>query len=177
LVYLLCEAALICSILVGAVHSFVETAAERKAAAPLPGAAGTAATACLGLAGLMGLLAMTLLLFQCYLIGRGETTWEHLRRERLNAAEQLPPTFRPYDRGNAALNCVAFLLGEASKMRSWSAMAPNLSAMPNVRVALASQLESQATIGAGQGVCVECADASSESLSKAGGGTSVVDHQ
>ncbi len=30
---------------------------------------------------------------------RGETTWEKLRREQLNAAAQLPPSARPYDRG------------------------------------------------------------------------------
>ena len=36
---------------------------------------------------------------QCALVLRGETTWERLRREQLNAAAQLPPDARPYDRG------------------------------------------------------------------------------
>ena len=48
-----------------------------------------------------------LLLFQCALILRGETTWEHLRRERINAAEQLPPDARPYDLG-PLVNLITF---------------------------------------------------------------------
>ena len=40
-----------------------------------------------------------LLVFQFGLLWRGETTWERLRREQLNAAAQLPPNERPYDRG------------------------------------------------------------------------------
>ena len=37
------------------------------------------------------LAALVLLAFQCALIVRGETTWEHLRRDTLNAAAGLPP--------------------------------------------------------------------------------------
>ena len=55
----------------------------------------------------MGLAALVLLAFQCALIVRGETTWEHLRRDTLNAAAGLPPLVRPFDRG-AARNILAF---------------------------------------------------------------------
>ena len=44
---------------------------------------------------------------QGVLLVRGETTWEHLRREQLNASAQLPPELRPYDRG-PLLNVLAF---------------------------------------------------------------------
>ena len=50
------------------------------------------------------------ILFQCGLIARGETTWEHLRRERINAAAKLPPDMRPYDRGPLR-TCAGFWLG------------------------------------------------------------------
>ena len=84
------------------------------ASPPEPAAAGAAhvgrvlaACACALLCLLMGLAALVLLAFQCALIVRGETTWEHLRRDTLNAAAGLPPLVRPFDRG-AARNILAF---------------------------------------------------------------------
>ena len=53
------------------------------------------------------LATTTLLVFQLVLLWRGETTWERLRREQLNAAAQLPPDERPYDRGPLR-NCMIF---------------------------------------------------------------------
>ena len=55
----------------------------------------------------IGLAALTLLVFQLALMLRGETTWEHLRREQLNSSLNLPPQLRPFDRG-AAFNALAF---------------------------------------------------------------------
>ena len=55
----------------------------------------------------IGLAALTLLVFQLALMLRGETTWEHLRREQLNSSLNLPPQLRPYDRG-ALTNALAF---------------------------------------------------------------------
>jgi palmitoyltransferase len=72
--------------------------------------AGAAALACVVLSVTMGALATILLSFQCGLVARGETTWEHLRRDRLNVAAQLPPHVRPYDRGVWA-NCASFICG------------------------------------------------------------------
>ena len=78
------------------------------ASPPEPAAAGAAhvgrvlaACACALLCLLMGLAALVLLAFQRALIVRGETTWEHLRRDTLNAAAGLPPLVRPFDRGAA----------------------------------------------------------------------------
>ena len=42
----------------------------------------------------IGLAALTLLVFQLALMLRGETTWEHLRREQLNSSLNLPPQLR-----------------------------------------------------------------------------------
>lgn len=58
-----------------------------------------AAVLCILLCVLAGFAATTLLIFQVALIFRGETTWEKLKRAQLNAADQLPPDERPYDRG------------------------------------------------------------------------------
>ena len=57
-----------------------------------------------------------LLVFQCALVLRGETTWEKLKRKHLNASMQLPPEMRPYDRGPARnvlifLGCVTDVAG------------------------------------------------------------------
>ena len=68
-------------------------------AAPYPAVAAAAAVSCVGMCATLGLLSLTLLAFQLSLIARGETTWEHLRRERINAAAGLPPHVRPYNRG------------------------------------------------------------------------------
>ena len=40
---------------------------------------------------------------QCVLLLRGETTWEHLRREQLNHSANLPPQLRPYARRPSSL--------------------------------------------------------------------------
>jgi len=63
---------------------------------------------CAAFCGLTGLASITLLAFQLALVLRGETTWERLKRHHLNAAAQLPPDERPYDRGprrNIAIFC------------------------------------------------------------------------
>ena len=81
------------------------------AAAPsIGGLAGAAAVGCLSISLVLGLLSISLLAFQIGLITRGETTWEHLRRERINESMRLPLHVRPYDRGTC-YNCAAFCLG------------------------------------------------------------------
>ena len=66
-----------------------------------------ASLCCFGLCLLLGLAVGTLLAFQTMLVLRGETTWENLRRPKINAAAGLPPYFRPYDRG-ACRNVLIF---------------------------------------------------------------------
>ena len=95
--YLMSETTLVGVVAVGAVRGVPDDAGA--ASVPIPAVSGPAAVACVGLCATIGLLSITLLLFQLALIARGETTWEHLRRERINAAANLPPHVRPYDRG------------------------------------------------------------------------------
>ena len=115
LAYLVMETCLVCTAAASAAGLPVDRAAAAAAASPLPAGtpfstlAGVAGTCCLAMCLVLGLLALTLLGFQCALIARGETTWEHLRRERLNAEAQRPPFARPYDRG-VCRNCVDFAL-------------------------------------------------------------------
>ena len=111
--YLTCEA----SLLVGtgalaAARGVAVSDAHRAANAPWPPIAASAALSCVAMCTVLGLLNLTLLAFQCGLVLRGETTWEHLRRERINASMQLPPGVRPYDRGPLR-NCVIFCCGGA----------------------------------------------------------------
>lgn len=66
------------------------------------------AVLCIPFTALTALASLTLLLFQCALVLRGETTWEKLKRQHLNSVAQLPPDERPYDRGplrNALIFC------------------------------------------------------------------------
>ena len=46
---------------------------------------------------------------QCVLLLRGETTWEHLRREQLNHSANLPPQLRPYARRPSSLGASSLL--------------------------------------------------------------------
>ena len=113
LTYLTFEASLL--VVTGATAATRGIAADAKlrdAASPWPPVAIGCAFACVAMCGVLGLLALTLLAFQCGLILRGETTWEHLRRERINAAMQLPPHVRPYD-GGPTHNVLSFLQGGA----------------------------------------------------------------
>lgn len=76
----------------------------------------TASVVCTSLCALGGCAALMLLVFQCALVLRGETTWEKLKRKHLNASMQLPPEMRPYDRGPARnvlifLGCVTDVAG------------------------------------------------------------------
>jgi palmitoyltransferase len=107
LCYLVCQATLICSFGV-----FVARGAYTSPTplGPVPVLSGLGSVGCVGMSSVLGLLSVSLLLFQCGLIARGETTWEHLRRERINAAAKLPPDMRPYDRGPLR-NCAGFWLG------------------------------------------------------------------
>lgn len=111
LTYLALEASLLISIgATAAARGLAVSDAQRAASAPWPVAATGAALTCIAMSAILGLLTLTLLAFQCSLILRGETTWEHLRRERINTAMLLPPHVRPYDRGpwrNVAHFCVA----------------------------------------------------------------------
>lgn len=109
LAYLLAQAALLGVAGVAAAGSWIggEAAARR---APHPAVARGAAAALFVLCLLLGALATTLFAFQLSLVFRGETTWEHLRRSRLNAAQGLPPKVRPYDRG-ALNNALSFCCG------------------------------------------------------------------
>ena len=97
--YLVCEALLLVGVGFSASQALSMDEAARARAAPYPAVAPAAAVSCVGMCATLGLLSLTLLAFQLSLIARGETTWEHLRRERINAAAGLPPHVRPYDRG------------------------------------------------------------------------------
>lgn len=97
--YLFCEAALLCAAGGEASAGLMMDDTARARRAPIPAIASASAVGCLGMCATLGLLALTLLAFQLSLIARGETTWEHLRRERINLAANLPPHVRPYDRG------------------------------------------------------------------------------
>lgn len=97
--YLMCEALLLVAAGVSASQGLSMDDDARTRTVPLPALASAAAVGCVGMCATLGLLSVTLLAFQLSLIARGETTWEHLRRERINAAAQLPPHVRPYDRG------------------------------------------------------------------------------
>ena len=66
---------------------------------PLPAWSCIAALGCCALSLLLFLAVLTLFGFQLMLVLRGETTWENLRRAKINEALQLPPGVRPYDRG------------------------------------------------------------------------------
>ena len=102
-VYLLFQVMLICALGI--------TASVGPQEPPVPALAGMATVCCIILALLLGLLAGTLFCFQSGLIWRGETTWEHLRREKLNSVAGLPPKARPYDRGPCQ-NCQNFWFGQ-----------------------------------------------------------------
>ena len=75
--------------------------------------AGVCASLALGMCSVLGLLSLTLLIFQCGLIARGETTWEYLKREQLNAEARRPADARPYDR-SACQNCVNFAFAKTA---------------------------------------------------------------
>jgi len=66
---------------------------------PLPLWRCLAGLGCCALSSLLFLAVLTLVSFQVLLVVRGETTWENLRRAKINEADQLPPDARPYDRG------------------------------------------------------------------------------
>ena len=75
---------------------------------PLTLLSSLSALGCCGLSLLLFLAVATLFGFQVMLVLRGETTWENLRRSKINAAAQLPLELRPYDRGpwsNVILFC------------------------------------------------------------------------
>jgi len=84
-----------CALSMGSIGRLVSGAAS---AVPTPLAL-ICAVLCTLLCLLAGFAACTLLAFQLALVLRGETTWERLKRQQLNAAAQLPPDERPYDRG------------------------------------------------------------------------------
>ena len=107
LCYLVCQATLICSFGVFVARGVYTSPTPLG---PVPVLSGLGSVGCVGMSSVLGLLSVSLLLFQCGLIARGETTWEHLRRERINAAAKLPPDMRPYDRGPLR-NCAGFWLG------------------------------------------------------------------
>lgn len=69
--------------------------------------------------------------WQCVLLVRGETTWEHLRREQLNASAKLPPDLRPYDRG-PLLNVLAFCGSDCCAPQPLSLVVPTPSHCPSV---------------------------------------------
>mmetsp|Transcript_9134 Transcript_9134/g.18561 ORF Transcript_9134/g.18561 Transcript_9134/m.18561 type:complete len:303 (-) Transcript_9134:199-1107(-) len=92
-VYLLLQVMLIC------VLGITVTFGSGPPSPPIPALAGISTVSCVILASVLGLLAGTLFCFQSALVWRGETTWEHLRRPKLNSAQGLPPDVRPYDRG------------------------------------------------------------------------------
>ena len=66
---------------------------------PLSFLKGLAAVVCCLLCGVLAIAVFTLVAFQIMLVVRGETTWENLRRAKINESQQLPPLVRPYDRG------------------------------------------------------------------------------
>ena len=105
--YLTCQTVLIWSF---GITIACSASQAKPVSPPLPALSGVGAVSCVILSVMLGLLSVSLLLFQFGLIARGETTWEHLRRERINTAAKLPPDFRPYDHGPVR-NCAAFLLG------------------------------------------------------------------
>lgn len=118
--YLACQMALIWSIGLSAMHLVFSPSTKPWASAAnhVWGWVGALATiCCIALAVVLGLLSLTLFLFQLGLIARGETTWEHLRRERINAQAGLPPDVRPYDHGRAR-NCLAFWTGHTQQRLS-----------------------------------------------------------
>lgn len=81
--------------------------AREPAGVPAP-AAMLCAVLCAVLAALTSMASLVLLVFQCALVLRGETTWEKLKRAHLNSVAELPPNQRPYDRGpirNVAIFC------------------------------------------------------------------------
>ena len=108
--YLTLQALLLIATGAAAARGISLSDSQRAASAPWPSVALGSALACVSMCSVLGLLALTLLIFQCSLIGRGETTWEHLRRERINASMQLPPDVRPYDAGTLR-NWLSFLKG------------------------------------------------------------------
>ena len=87
-----------------------EVTPKLRKGAPLPSIAWAAGALALTACALLGLLSLVLLVFQSALVLRGETTWEHLRRERINAAASLPPKLRPYDAGPLC-NLLGFCCG------------------------------------------------------------------
>lgn len=109
--YLLCQAMLICSF--GIAIAF----GGDSSSPPLQILSAPSAVACTLMSTVLGLLSLSLLLFQCVLIARGETTWEHLRRERINKAAGWPPQVRPYDYGPVN-NCLRFALGARSTVQA-----------------------------------------------------------
>jgi len=127
--YLVCQATLICSF-----GLLVTRGAYRSPMplGPVPLLSGLGSVCCVAMSSVLGLLSMSLLLFQCGLIARGETTWEHLRRERINAAAKLPPDVRPYDRGPLR-NCLSFWLAAVSTPAAVGPSAP----LPTARDAAA----------------------------------------
>lgn len=129
LTYLTFEALLL-SVTGGAAARRIAASDAVRASAPWPPIASGAALGCVIMCTVLGLLAFTLLIFQCGLISRGETTWEHLRRERINAAMQLPPDVRPYDRGPFE-NYVLFCCGGSGQHKLGGAsVAPIAVAVP-----------------------------------------------
>ena len=106
--YLTFQALLLFTVGVQAAVGLASSAAA--AAAPWPPLASGAGITCIAMCSVLGLLSLTLLLFQCSLMSRGETTYEHLRRDRINEQMGLEPHVRPYDRG-ALRNCVYFWCG------------------------------------------------------------------
>lgn len=121
LMYLTCQATLICSFGVLVARGAWYTSPTPYG--PIPALSGLGAVGCVTMSSVLGLLSVSLLLFQCGLIARGETTWEHLRRERINAAAKLPPDVRPYDRGPMR-NCLGFWLGWPSTPSTAAAITP-----------------------------------------------------
>ncbi len=92
-------------------------------AAPVAGVSSGAAAVCVGFCAILGVLSLTLLVFQLMLVLRGETTWEHLRRERINFAESLPANHRPYDNGPLP-NVLSFCCGCKPAVRRVPVVAP-----------------------------------------------------
>mmetsp|Transcript_1033 Transcript_1033/g.2850 ORF Transcript_1033/g.2850 Transcript_1033/m.2850 type:complete len:292 (+) Transcript_1033:51-926(+) len=145
--YLVCQAMLICTFGLLVAHG---AGLSPTPLGPVSWLSGLGSAGCVVLSSVLGLLSVSLLLFQFGLIARGETTWEHLRRERINAAAKLPPGLRPYDRGPAR-NCLSFLLGWPSPPMSAIAPLPTTSEAPWL------------------GACAPCANAGPTSCCNTGG--------
>ena len=124
--YLLCQALLILSFGVLVAHGASMSPSPLGA---IPVLSGLGAACCVLMSSVLGLLSLSLLLFQIGLVLRGETTWEHLRREKINAAAKLPKGLRPYDRGPLQ-NCLTFALGRPSPPASAVAPLPAACELP-----------------------------------------------